>query len=101
MQETLNLDQTPPLHKTSVSGSTSDKDWTGMQSDCDHEDELTTSAQMAQNHLLCDVSFDEDEDFEEDEQSPPDYYQCMCCGNVQSRSYSCNRCAGPMSECWY
>ncbi len=72
-----------------------------MQSDCDHEDELTTSAQMAQNHLLCDVSFDEDEDFEEDEQSPPDYYQCMCCGNVQSRSYSCNRCAGPMSECWY
>ena len=29
MQETLNLDQNPPLHKTSVSGSTSDKDWTG------------------------------------------------------------------------
>ena len=29
MQETLNLDQTPPLHKTCVSGSTSDKDWTG------------------------------------------------------------------------
>ena len=29
MQETLNLKQNPPLHKTSVSGSTSDKDWTG------------------------------------------------------------------------
>jgi hypothetical protein len=29
MQETLNLDQNPPLLKTSVSGSTSPKDWTG------------------------------------------------------------------------
>ena len=29
MQETLNLDQNPSLHKTSVSGSTSDKDWAG------------------------------------------------------------------------
>ena len=33
MQETLNLDQNPPLHKTSVSGSTSDKDWTGKKNE--------------------------------------------------------------------
>jgi hypothetical protein len=65
----------------------------------EQKDELSTSAQMAQNHLLCDVN-DED-DFKYEESTPPDYYVCMCCGNVQSHSYSCNKCAGPMSECWY
>jgi hypothetical protein len=64
----------------------------------EQKDELHTSAQMAQNHLLCDVN-DEDDFYDED--APPDYYQCMCCGNVQIRPYSCNRCAGPVSECWY
>ncbi len=68
----------------------------------EQKDELLTSAQMAQNHLLCDVNFNDEDEFEEEEEdTPPDYYQCMCCGNVQSRSYSCNKCAGPMSECWY
>jgi hypothetical protein len=28
-------------------------------------------------------------------------YERIITGNVQIRSYSCNRCAGPVSECWY
>ncbi len=52
--------------------------------------------------IAYDVIFNEYEDFEDEEQITPDYYECMCCGNVQfSYSYSCTRCAGPMSECWY
>lgn len=64
-------------------------------------DELKNETANDAKPVLCDVFFEDDELQDDDEQTPPDYYQCMCCGHIQSRSYSCNRCAGPMSECWY
>ena len=43
----------------------------------------------------------DDDEMEVEETLVPDYYQCMCCGNIQSRSYTCNKCAGPMYEGYY
>ena len=39
-----------------------------------------------------------DYDFEcyKDEDDNPDYYQCMCCGNIQQSSQDCNHCCGPV-----
>lgn len=34
-----------------------------------------------------------DDDYEDDN---PDYYQCMCCGNIQQSSQDCNHCCGPV-----
>lgn len=31
----------------------------------------------------------------------PDYYICMCCGNVQGSGMSCNKCCGPMRKEYY
>lgn len=47
------------------------------------------------------IEMDDEDDDDDCEETEPDYYSCMCCGNIQQRSYSCNKCAGPMSECWY
>ena len=62
--------------------------------------EPSTEAGNIAKPLLGDV-FCQDDEIEDDEQTPPDYYSCMCCGNIQNQSYSCKRCAGPMAEGWY
>lgn len=51
------------------------------------------------NLLLCPVIFEDDnEELEDDyEDTEPDYYVCMCCGNVQQSSMDCNKCCGPVS----
>jgi len=55
------------------------------------------------NKMLHDDSLYEDsnEDETEHEPEPPDYYECMCCGNSQISWDSCNKCCGPMRECWF
>lgn len=42
-----------------------------------------------------------DEEYEDFEYREPDYYTCMCCGNVQAENRSCGRCAGPVTDSWY
>ena len=44
---------------------------------------------------------DDEEEEEELEEQEPDYYTCMCCGNVQEKGMSCNKCAGPTTESFY
>jgi len=45
--------------------------------------------------------FSDDEDEDEFGDQEPDYYTCMCCGNVQEKGMSCNKCAGPTTESFY
>ena len=54
---------------------------------------------MPYDALLCPVFDDESEDEYLDDE--PDYYTCMCCGNVQKSGISCNKCCGPMREEYY
>lgn len=44
----------------------------------------------------------EERDFEAEKIETFDYlyYKCLYCGNIQSRSDSCNRCGAPVAECW-
>ena len=48
------------------------------------------------NLLVCPVIIQDDEIEDDYEDTEPDYYTCMCCGNVQPSGIECNRCCGPV-----
>jgi hypothetical protein len=56
----------------------------------------TTEIGNNANLLLCPVIIKDDEIEDDYEDTEPDYYTCMCCGNVQQSSIDCNRCCGPV-----
>jgi len=49
--------------------------------------------------------YESDEYFEGcQEADEPDFYECMCCGNVQGDSgfgMTCDKCMGPVSEGYF